>query len=188
VEGRWLVRLARLHPGDVGVLCALFLNLVELRPGEALYLPAGNLHAYLEGAGVEIMASSDNVLRGGLTPKPVNVPELLRVLRFDEIDPTPLHAAPVGGGEHVYATAAEEFELSFIDVDAEDTVAPPGSPAWGAGGPEIWLASEGHCRLTWAQGALELARGASAFVPAGGPAFTLGGRGRLFRARVPGVA
>ena len=70
------------YPGDPGVLVALLLNQVRLAPGEAIWMPAGNLHAYLRGAGVEIMAS-DNVLRGGLTPKRVDVGELLRVLRFE---------------------------------------------------------------------------------------------------------
>ena len=86
--GRWqdvarsVLELAERYPGDAGVLAALLLNRVTLAPGEALYLPAGNLHAYLSGAGVELMANSDNVLRGGLTPKHVDVPELLRVLDF----------------------------------------------------------------------------------------------------------
>src|SRR5262249_45139466 len=76
------LRLAALHPGDIGIVSALLLELVHLEPGEAIYLGAGNLHAYLGGTGVEIMASSDNVLRGGLTKKHVDVPELLRVLDF----------------------------------------------------------------------------------------------------------
>ena len=65
----WAVRLAELHPADPGVVGALLVNHVRLRPGEAIVLPAGNLHAYLQGVGVEIMGNSDNVLRGGLTPK-----------------------------------------------------------------------------------------------------------------------
>ena len=68
------------------MLVALLLNHVRLAPGEAIWMPAGNLHAYLRGAGVEIMAASDNVLRGGLTPKRVDVDELLRVLRFEVLD------------------------------------------------------------------------------------------------------
>ena len=65
----WMVRLNRLFPGDIGVLAPLYLNIVELQPGEAIFLPAGQLHAYLNGVGIEIMANSDNVLRGGLTPQ-----------------------------------------------------------------------------------------------------------------------
>src|SRR5206468_2290429 len=81
-ECRTILQLGEGYPGDAGVLAALLLNRLVLRPGEAIFLPAGNLHAYLSGAGVEILANSDNVLRGGLTPKHVDVPELLRVLDF----------------------------------------------------------------------------------------------------------
>ncbi|WJZ17269.1 Mannose-6-phosphate isomerase [Corynebacterium guangdongense] len=73
------------YPGDVGVLGALLLNHIRLQPGDALYLSAGQLHAYLYGMGVEVMANSDNVLRGGLTSKHVDVPELVRVLRFESL-------------------------------------------------------------------------------------------------------
>ena len=81
-EARMALELSERYPGDAGVLAALLLNLAVLQPGEALYLPAGNLHAYLSGAGIELMANSDNVLRGGLTSKHVDVAELLRVLDF----------------------------------------------------------------------------------------------------------
>ena len=77
-----MLELGERYPGDAGVLAAMLLNRMHLEPGEAIYLPAGNLHAYLRGVGVEVMANSDNVLRGGLTPKHVDVPELLRVLDF----------------------------------------------------------------------------------------------------------
>lgn len=75
-----IARIAATHPGDAGLLVALLMHRVRLEPGEALYLPAGNLHAYLEGLGIELMGPSDNVLRGGLTPKHVDVPELLAVV------------------------------------------------------------------------------------------------------------
>ncbi len=81
-EAKTVLELGERYPGDAGVLAALLLNRISLKPGEAIYLPAGNLHAYLHGVGVEVMANSDNVLRGGLTPKHVDVPELLRVLDF----------------------------------------------------------------------------------------------------------
>ena len=90
--------LAAHYPGDPGVLVALLLNHVRLAPGEAIWMPAGNLHAYLRGAGVEMMAASDNVLRGGLTPKRVDVDELLRVLRFEVLDDPILPSTPVAPG------------------------------------------------------------------------------------------
>ncbi|AKK10520.1 mannose-6-phosphate isomerase, class I [Corynebacterium uterequi] len=79
---RVVVELNDRYPGDVGVLGAMLLNVIELAPGEAAFTDAGQLHAYLEGLGVEVMANSDNVLRGGLTAKYVDVPELVRVLDF----------------------------------------------------------------------------------------------------------
>ncbi len=94
-EARWVTELARRYPGDPSVAATLLLNLVELQPGEAIQLGPGNLHAYLCGAGIELMGASDNVVRGGLTVKPVDVDDLLRVA-----DPTPLD-------EPVMAPAAE---------------------------------------------------------------------------------
>ena len=79
VEADTLRRVSDAHPGDPGILVALLLERLSLQPGEALFLPAGNLHAYLEGLGIELMGPSDNVLRGGLTPKHVDVAELLAV-------------------------------------------------------------------------------------------------------------
>src|SRR5206468_6918698 len=81
-EAKTVLELGERYPGDAGVLAALLLNRITLGPGEGIYLSAGNLHAYLRGVGLEVMANSDNVLRGGLTPKHVDVPELLRVLDF----------------------------------------------------------------------------------------------------------
>lgn len=84
-EARWVARLAERHPGDPSVVVTLLLNYVRLEPGEAVQLGSGNLHAYLSGAGVELMGASDNVVRAGLTTKPIDVELLLEVM-----DPTPL--------------------------------------------------------------------------------------------------
>src|SRR5690606_7943108 len=94
----WVRELAARHPGDLGAFAPLYLHLVELAPGQALFLPARELHAYLRGAGLELMASSDNVLRGGLTPKHVDVPELLATLRFEPVEPAIIDPVP-GEGE-----------------------------------------------------------------------------------------
>ena len=116
------------YPGDVSVLSPLYLNLVTLAPGEALFLPAGELHAYLEGTALEIMANSDNVLRGGLTPKHVDVPELLATLAFEGHGPEVLEPVDSGPGERVYRTPAREFELGLLEVTAEAPVHPePGA-------------------------------------------------------------
>jgi mannose-6-phosphate isomerase len=123
-----LRRLASDFPGDPGLGVALLMNLVVLRRGEGLFVPAGVLHAYQEGLGVEIMAASDNVLRGGLTPKHVDVAELLRVL-----DPTPgpvpvLRPASEGGIAR-FAPPVPDFALSHVTVAGADVALPVGAVA-----------------------------------------------------------
>ncbi|ATB33342.1 mannose-6-phosphate isomerase, class I [Melittangium boletus] len=175
-ELRQAVRLGELYPGDPGVVGALMLNLVRLQPGEAIYLPAGNLHAYLGGVAVELMANSDNVLRGGCTPKHVDVPELLRVLDFQCGPVRTLVAIPGQDSESVYPTPAEEFRLSRFELR-------PGlAPRPERRGPEILLCAEGSARLSLAGETLALPRGASVFVSAAEGAYTLEGDGLVFRA------
>ncbi|MDF3301549.1 mannose-6-phosphate isomerase, class I [Streptomyces tropicalis] len=166
--------IARHYPGDPGVLAAMLLNHVRLQPGEALFLGAGIPHAYLSGLGVEIMANSDNVLRCGLTPKHVDVPELLRVVRFRAGDPGVLRPEAAPDGEEVYATPIDEFRLSRY-------VLPEGA------GPhdltrdtaQILLCTAGSVRA----GEHDLTPGTSVFVPAGEKA-EVSGPGTLFRATV----
>ncbi|WBB58986.1 mannose-6-phosphate isomerase, class I [Streptomyces sp. WMMC500] len=168
--------LARAWPGDPGVIAGFLLNVVRLQPGEALFLGAGVPHAYLDGVGVEIMASSDNVLRCGLTPKHVDVPELLKIVSFVPGTPDVLRAGPDGR----YAVPVDDFRLHRHDLDeAPVTVA---APADGAG-PQILLCTDGSAELTNAAGEhLALHRGESAFVPAADGSLHATGSGTLFRA------
>ena len=172
-ETRWALRMAAAYPGDVGVVVALLMNLVRLEPGEALYLPAGNLHAYLEGTGVELMANSDNVLRGGLTRKHVDVPELMEVLDFSPVPPHPLRAERAGP-EWVYRTTAEDFRLSRLEEGP--TAALPGE------GAQILLCTRGRAELRRGEVTLVLRQGESAFVPAGWAPVQVRNEGQLFRA------
>jgi mannose-6-phosphate isomerase len=176
-ELAWGVRIGDKYPGDPGIVLALALNLVELAPGEAIYLPAGNLHAYLEGTGVEIMASSDNVLRGGLTPKHVDVPELLRVLDFRSRRPE-LVAVETHGVEHRYRAPAPEFALSRFDLDGAS------APVGPVSGPEIVVVTAGTATVRRGSETLSLASGASAFLPPRGGHYALDGKATVFRARV----
>jgi mannose-6-phosphate isomerase len=161
------------------VVSALLLNYVELAPGQALYLPAGNLHAYLRGVGIEIMASSDNVLRGGLTSKHVDVPELLRVLDFSPFAVAPLSPEP-HGAEEVWNSPAAEFRLSRVRLE------PGASFPAKVRGPEILLVTDGHAHVEARDGKrVELARGASAFVSAADESYELRGTASVFRASVP---
>ncbi|MFB8775685.1 mannose-6-phosphate isomerase, class I [Streptomyces broussonetiae] len=169
--------LAHHYPGDPGVIAAMLLNHVRLQPGEALYLGAGIPHAYLNGLGVEIMANSDNVLRCGLTPKHVDVPELLRVVRFEPSDPGVLRPEASPDGEEVYETPIDEFRLSRY-------VLPPGGATHDLTRPtpQILLCTAGTVRLG-DTGEQELTPGRSVFVPAGEHA-EVSGTGTLFRATV----
>jgi mannose-6-phosphate isomerase len=108
-EARWVSTLATRYPGDPSVAATLLLNFVELQPGQALQLGPGTLHAYLDGAGVELLGASDNVVRGGLTTKPVDVDELLHVL-----DATPL-ARPVLPAATEYPLVGTPVRLLRLD-------------------------------------------------------------------------
>ncbi|MFH7596986.1 mannose-6-phosphate isomerase, class I [Streptomyces racemochromogenes] len=160
------------YPGDPGVIAALLLNHVRLQPGEAMFLGAGIPHAYLDGLGVELMANSDNVLRCGLTPKHVDVPELLKVVVFEPSVPGLLR--PEGDGEEVYETPVDEFRLSRF------VLAPGGTPrTLPDTTPQILLCVAGTPKA----GELTLAPGESVFVPAG-EKVELSGTGTVFRATV----
>jgi mannose-6-phosphate isomerase len=176
----WVGRLARRYPHDVGLLSPLYLNLVTLAPGQGLYLPAGELHAYLDGMGVEIMANSDNVLRGGLTPKHVDIAELLRLLTFTAGRPAALSPAMAADGALVFPTPAAEFELALVDVEPETPRAVAADH-----GIEILLVLDGRARVASGGVALDLARGASVLIPAAAPAYRIEGAARVARARVP---
>ncbi|MDP5227371.1 MULTISPECIES: mannose-6-phosphate isomerase, class I [Arthrobacter] len=165
-----LAAAAALHakyPGDPGVLVSLLLNLVDLEPGQAVYLPAGNVHAYLEGLGIEVMASSDNVLRGGLTPKHVDVPELLATVDFRPLPVPFLQAAESELGERVFTPPFEEFsvqELLLSGAPASDA-SHDGTVSVHQRGAAIILVTDGSLRLDGPQGEMILERGQSAFLP-----------------------
>lgn len=164
LECRTVLELGERYPGDPGVLTALLLNRTVLGPGEAVYLRPGQLHAYLRGTAVEILANSDNILRGGFTPKHVDVPELLRVVDFDHGDVPVLRGDRVGPHILGYPTDAPEFELARLEWPAGETTPVPSRHT----GPQVLICTEGAVSLTTRGGAvLCLARGDSAWVPAG---------------------
>ncbi|MBT8227267.1 MAG: mannose-6-phosphate isomerase, class I [Dactylosporangium sp.] len=178
-------RLAPSYPADAGIVVAMLLNLVRLAPGEGVWMPAGNLHAYVAGVGVEIMAASDNVLRGGLTPKHVNVPELLRVLRFEVLADPVVRPRPLAAGLAAWPVPVADFALIRARADGPP-IELPGT------GPRVLLCLAGSVRCREAGGpaagsslgTLALARGQAAFVPAGAGPVTVAGRGELYQASV----
>jgi mannose-6-phosphate isomerase len=170
---RWAASLAETYPGDPGVVISLMCNHLKLAPGEAVFLPAGNLHAYLCGAGVEVMASSDNVLRGGLTGKHVDLAALIEVLDFVDGRVPVLHPV-LGPGGLRYPVPVEEFDLTRVQLDAQTGVLT-------SRGPQVLLCTEGEAELTSSEDTLALGKGAAAFVPAGAQ-ITASGPAVLYRA------
>lgn len=115
-EATLVTRLNAMYPNEPSVAVTLLLNRVVLQPGEAIFLGPGNLHAYLHGVGVEVMGASDNVVRGGLTSKHVDVPELLAVLRYEELASPVVCAVEVEPNRWCYPTAGAPFELWRFEV------------------------------------------------------------------------
>ena len=179
---RWILALHDACGSDISVLCPAFLNLFRLDPGQALFLPAGELHAYLDGLGIELMANSDNVLRGGLTSKHVDAGELMKVLRFKPRPLEILTPVEINAHERTYPTEAREFLLSVISV--EDT--PEGIPMTNSG-VEILLCTDGNIRFfnAAARQWMTMVRGMSVLIPAGIDHYALHGSGKIYRASVP---
>lgn len=162
-QPEWMVQAANVYlelnekyPGDVGVLAALLLNVVTLAPGEAAFLRAGQLHAYLSGLGVEIMANSDNVLRGGLTPKHVDVAELVRVLDFSSLANPRTQAKPIDAHGVEFDLPVDSFKVRMYQL---------------ADGEELRVAGDGPAIVLCTSGALQrdgftLTQGNAAWVPA----------------------
>jgi mannose-6-phosphate isomerase len=175
--------LGERYPGDVGVVVALLLNRVRLGRDDAVFMPAGNLHCYLCGLGVEVMAASDNVLRGGLTPKRVDVPELLRVLRFEVLEQPVVSAVPVGPGVVTWPVPVREFALHKATLgEAEPAgVGPVGLPATG---PRVVLCVSGAVTATSGATSLPLACGGALFLGAGEPPVEVSGTGTVFQVGV----
>ena len=176
---RTVVLLAKAYPGDPGAVTSLLLNPVTLQPGEAMFVPAGGVHAYLHGMAVETMASSDNVLRAGLTPKHVDVAELLRTV--DYVAAPPIRIAPevFHGATRVFYAPVDDFELSITTVD-DNLVHPlPGR------GPRILLCLDGELTIDSGDANMTLGKGDSLFAPASDGGLTACGHGTLVQADVP---
>ena len=185
-EAKAVLELGERYPGDAGVLASLLLNRISLKAGEAIYLPAGNLHTYLNGVGVEVMANSDNVLRGGLTPKHVDVPELLRVLDFTPASEDLIRPKITTDGiELVYHTPAPEFAVSVVCIDGENLGHEIDAPSR-HDGPQILLCTEGSTVVHAKGSKVTLERGSAAWVAADDGPIRLAADSptKLFRATV----
>jgi mannose-6-phosphate isomerase len=182
--------LADVYPGDPGIVLSLLLNRVSLRRGEVLYLPAGNIHAYLSGLGVELMAASDNVLRGGLTPKHIDVDELLDVLDFTPLPVPYLAPGTVSPGVSVYRPDVPDFELVHIAAEAggaaesgaADTVP---MRQFTLTGPAIAICTAGGFLVAGATSSVALKRGQSVYITPDEGTLTFAGAGEVFLATTP---
>ena len=177
VDGRILALvtvadLAREYPGDPGIVISLMLNRVTLAKGEVLYLPAGNIHAYLRGVGVELMASSDNVLRGGLTPKYIDVLELLSVLDFTPVAVPYLAPERPAKGVEVFRPDVPDFVLVTIENEG----------SYALTGPAIALCTEGDVEIVGAGSAYNLSRGDAVYITPDEATLSFGGLGTVFLA------
>ena len=164
--------LAEAYPGDPGIVISLMLNRVTLEKGEVLYLPAGNIHAYLKGVGIELMASSDNVLRGGPTPKHIDVPELLSVLDFTPVPVpylAPEHPSP---GVEVFRPDVPDFVLVTIEDEGSYVLT----------GPAIALCTDGDLEIVGSGSAYNLSRGDAVYITPDEGALSFGGLGTVFLA------
>lgn len=185
--------LAAEYPGDPGIVISLLLNRVSLRRGEVLYLPAGNIHAYLSGLGIELMSASDNVLRGGLTTKHVDVDELLEVLNFTPVAVP--YLAPDEGlsapGVSVYRPDVPDFELVHVEAAPEDagSATTAGSVPMrqvALAGPAIAICTAGGFLLAGAASSVALKRGQAVYVTPDEGTLTFAGAGEVFLATTGG--
>lgn len=179
---QWTARLAAEYPADIGLLAPLFLNLIQLKRGQALFLPAGELHAYLEGTGIELMANSDNVLRGGLTPKHIDVPELLNVLKFIPRPVEILQAIPKDGMEKIYPSLAQEFVLSAISIAGGNVYRKSNIQS-----AEILLCIDGKAYLedSSRKDCIQVKKGDSALISAATGSYRIHGDAVFYKAAVP---
>jgi mannose-6-phosphate isomerase len=169
-------KLNELYPNDPGILVALFMNHLHLSPGQALFLEAGKVHAYLSGLGIEIMASSDNVLRGGLTPKHIDVPELLAVANFTGETVEPVRQVKVAEGLVEFATPVDDFVLYKIEPSSSHLLADVG-----LGGAAVAICTAGEVAISNSlEERVVLARGEAAYISNDARLTSFSGAGTLF--------
>ncbi|WP_323958857.1 mannose-6-phosphate isomerase, class I [Arthrobacter sp. JZ12] len=166
--------LASKYAQDRGLLLALLLNRVTLQRGEALFLPAGNIHAYLHGVGVELMGASDNVLRGGLTTKHVDAAELISIVDYKPTNDSKLEPVPLGSGVYAYRPDNVGFQLIRADGSAETRIV--------LTGPTIAICLSGEARVRTTKASHDIAQGQSLYLSSEEQAVTLNKGAEVFLA------
>jgi mannose-6-phosphate isomerase len=179
----WVSRLHQSFPDDMGVFAPLLLNLIHLEPAEAIYINSGELHSYLQGAGVEIMANSDNVIRAGLTAKHADVPELMRILRFVEDQGGIIKPQVRNRSEWVYPSPAKEFVLSRLSLEKELPYHEKGRKSL-----EIVICTQGNAQVTdvATSDVFPVSRGTAFLIPAMVKEIEMQGDATFYKAGIPG--
>ena len=172
----FILDLDSVYPGDVGLLSPLLLNVVVLKPGEAMFLHAGTPHAYVKGTALEIMANSDNVLRAGLTPKFIDVPELIASCVFEPLVKDDILTKPsTNGVELNFPVPVQDFSFSVLKEANETQIKPERA--------EIWFAIDSDVTFTHPTGeALTVSKGQSVFIPISSKTFRVSCAGTVARA------
>lgn len=178
LEIYWIKQLNKFFPGDIGVIFPLLLNLIELDPGEALYLPSGVLHAYLKGEGIEIMANSDNVLRGGLTQKYIDVHELLKIVNFKGEKVKKVKTHRFNKHKLLYKTPSIEFALTRLNIQNTEQFLE-------VKGPEVLLCINGKALIYKDNTKYEIKKGESVFIPNDFLNYNIKGKAEIFHVSIP---
>ena len=170
--------LSEHNSGDRGIVTALMLNHIELQTGEAIFVPAGMPHAYLSGLGVEVMLASDNVLRGGLTPKHIDIDELQKVLVFEANQPAPQTGRALAQGLAQFELDVDEFAFYRISPSGANLLADANLP-----GDSIALCVSGEVAISTSLGErVVLAKGEAAYISGEPKTFSVAGAGEIFMA------
>jgi mannose-6-phosphate isomerase len=177
-----MIKLYKQYPDDIGVFSPLFLNLVFLDPGQAMFIASKQLHSYLNGVGIEVMANSDNVLRGGLTSKHIDTEELLKVLDFKERKIEIINPERTGDAECVYRCGAEEFFMHLITVKKGVNYTSPLKRS-----VEMLLCTEGNgaVRSLNEKNPLNFSKGTSFIIPEQAGQYQIYGNAVLYKVSVP---
>ena len=182
LEAEMIRKFSVYYPGDTGILSPLYLNCGMIKKGEAVYIPAGELHAYVEGTGIELMANSDNVFRGGLTPKHIDKEELVKILVYNAVEIRKTEQK-IKNNETFYITESDEFLLSEITVDDKNTYISEKER-----NIDILICYDGEAEVKALNGensTIKVKKGESFAVPSSAGSYSITGSGTFYKATVP---
>ena len=179
LESEMINKFSQFYPGDSGILSPLYLNCAMIKKGEAVYIPAGELHAYVEGCGMELMANSDNVFRGGLTPKHIDRDELLKILKYKPTEINKVEKTVINN-EIFYKTESNEFLFSEISVNKDEKYISDKDR-----NIDILICYEGNAEVESKDGAIIVKKGDSFAVPSCAGNYSITGKGIFYKATVP---